>query len=113
MTSKLTQLFIACVGIVLVAFNATASPQLSGTITELWVNDQGRSNVVFISVGTSFSSSCGATSVYLIIDLSEPSMKEAYAMALSASMAGRTVQMGGTGVCYQQWEKLKYIYITQ
>jgi hypothetical protein len=35
MTSKLMRLLLAYIGIVLVASSAAASPQLSGTITEL------------------------------------------------------------------------------
>lgn len=95
------------------AANASASPPLDGTVTELWINDGANSNVAFISVGTIFTSSCGATSGYLVIDLSEAGMKEAYAMALAANMAGRSVYMAGIGACHGQNEKLKYIRVTQ
>jgi hypothetical protein len=95
------------------ASSASASPPLEGYITELWVNDGYNSNIAYVSVGTSFTSSCGATSVYLIIDFSLPAMKEAYAMALAANMAGRSVRMAGVGACYGQNEKLNYIRVTQ
>jgi hypothetical protein len=93
--------------------SANASPPLEGTITELWVNDGYNSNIAYISVGTSFTSSCGATTIYLIIDFTVPAMKEAYAMALAANMAGRSVRMAGVGACYGQNEKLNYIRVTQ
>src|SRR5215831_15178897 len=97
---RFVKISLVVCGFALMSLRANASPTLSGTITELFVNDGGHTNVVFISVGTSFTSSCGATSVYLAIDLSAPSMKEAYAMALSALMSGRTVNIGGIGNCY-------------
>ena len=95
------------------ASSANASPPLEGAIAELWVNDSTNSNVVFISVGTSFTSSCGATSAYLVIDLTVAGMREAYAMALAADMAGRSVRMAGAGVCHGQNEKLKYIRVAE
>lgn len=112
MANRLVKKMTIGVVALLTVLKAEASPELSGLISELWVNDQIRSNVVFISVGTAFQSTCGANSGYLIIDLTTPAMKEAYAMALSASISGRAVKMGGGGACYQTYEKLQYIYLT-
>lgn len=96
------------------AFNVKASPQLSGEITELWVNDNSSTNVVFVSVGQTYTTSCSNDPRnYLIIDLSQASMKEAYSMALSAFVSGKPVVMRGiNGSCYGSNEKLKYIYMT-
>ena len=94
--------------------NANASPQLYGVVKELWVNDSGHSNVAYILVGdTTFSSPCGSPSGYMVMDLSEAGMKEAYAMALSAFMGGVNVRAAGVGACYGQHEKLKWIYLAQ
>ena len=93
--------------------SANASGFLTGPIKELYVNHGSHANVVYISVGVSFSTPCGATSQYLIMDLSEPSMKEAYAMALGASLAGRQVTLAGSGACIGVTEKLKFIFMVQ
>ena len=113
MTAKVVRIFSTLCCATWLVSSANASPQLVGTITELWVNDSANSNVAFVSVGTSFASSCGATSPYLIIDLSQDGMKEAYAMALASSLAGRSVMMAGAGVCHGQNEKLNYIRIAE
>lgn len=101
-------------GAVIAASNAAASPQLYGVVKELWINDGANSNIAYIMVGTTaFSSSCGSTSGYMVMDLSEAGMKEAYAMALSAFMAGVNVRAAGIGACHGVHEKLKWIYLAQ
>ena len=91
---------------------AEASIPLTGEITELWINDGSYSNVAMISVGTSFSSPCYSTDLrYLILDFSQPGMKEAYSLALAAYMSGTPVTMAGAGECHGIIEKLQYINI--
>ena len=103
---------LAVVLVTALADRSSASPQIVGAIKELWVNDGASSNVAWLLGETTFTSVCGATSAYLLIDLAEPGMKEACALALSAFMAGQNVRMSGYG-CYGQYEKLKYIYMVQ
>lgn len=87
-----------------------ASPPLTGKVTEIWVNDNSTTNIAFISIGENFSTLCNSNETrYLILDLSEASMKEAYSMALAAYMADKSVTIAGNGNCYGQSEKLKYI----
>jgi len=91
-----------------------SSPLLTGEITELWVNDLGNSNIIFVSIGQDFNSTCPiGTSRYLVMDLDDPGMSEAYAMALAAFMGGKQISMAGAGQCIagQGIEKLRYIYM--
>ncbi len=86
----------------------------SGKITELWVNDLSNSNVVFLSLGQYYSTPCRTSgqSRYFLLDLSVPSMKEAYAMALSAMIAGRSVNVKGVDTtCIANSNSLKLIYL--
>jgi hypothetical protein len=112
MLTKLNYSSIVLYALVLFVTNANASPQISGAITEVWVNDGSNSNVIYVSTATAYSSSCGPASRYFVMDLTEAGMKEAYAMALSAYMIGKNVTMQGSGVCYGPYEKLKYIYLS-
>lgn len=90
--------------------NAFASAQLTGEITELWVNDSNFKNYVYISLSKTFASPCGSGTIsYFALDLSEPSMKEAYSMALAAFMSGKKVSLAGDGTCKGNYEKLLYI----
>lgn len=87
-----------------------ASPPLKGKVTEIWINDGSNTNIVFVSVGQSFSTPCRESDVrYLVMDLTEPSMREAYSMTLAAYMAGQEITMAGNGSCHGIHEKLKYI----
>ena len=109
------KLLVAALGVLYSCF-VYSSDRLTGQITELWVNDGGNFNVVFISVGQDFTTTCPiGGSRYLIMDLSEPSMKEAYSMALAAFMSGKTISMAGSGQCTsgQGLEKLRYIYMVK
>jgi len=108
-------LYLAAITLALSFNYAEASPPLTGTVKELWVNDGGISNAVLIKVGPTYTPSCGGgPASYLVIDLSVSGMKEAYALALSAFMAGKSVTMVGGGGCYSTYslEKLQYIYVT-
>lgn len=96
---------------------AAPNSLISGKITELWVNDRNIQGV-FISVGKSYTPSCNASynATYLLLDPNDstnPMMKQAYAMALSAFMAGKTVTIEGSGECYPgtSLEKLRYINV--
>ena len=89
-----------------------ASPKIKGEITELWINDSTRTNIAFVSIGQYFDTPCReAQTNYLIMDFSEPSMKEAYSMALAAFMSGKEVSIKGIGQCFGDLEKLKLINI--
>ena len=92
---------------------ASANAQASGRISELWVNDSSGSNIAWIRLATPFSSSCGSNNGYMVLDLSDPAMKSAYALALAAFMAERNVTVGGSGVCYNTYETLKFVYMSQ
>jgi hypothetical protein len=99
--------------ILLISITAAANAtQATGRISELWVNDGATSNVVWLRLGTAFSSPCG-TGGYMVLDLSDESMKSAYALALAAYMSDRNVTIGGNGACFNTYEKLKYIFIAQ
>jgi len=91
-----------------------ASPKLTGQIAEIYVNDNSRSNIIFLSLNQSFSTPCRETDLaYLVMDLNEPSMKEAYSMALAAFMGNKTVSVAGKGECLGSLEKLQYIYMVK
>ena len=91
-----------------------ASPVLSGKISELWVNDNNHTNTAFIRIGNSFANACGNEAArYLIIDLNEPGMKEAFSLAMAAFMSSTPVKMAGKGNCRGSLEKLQYIYVTK
>lgn len=90
--------------------NVFASAQLTGEITELWVNDSNFTNHVYISLSKTFVSPCSPVPIsYFALDLSEPGMKEAYAMALAAFMSGKQISLAGDGTCKGSYEKLRYI----
>ena len=89
---------------------ASASPVLSGKIAELWVNDNNHTNTVFIRVGDTFETSCSSQAArYLIIDLNDPGMKEAFSLAMAAYMSNTPVRMAGKDICRGSLEKLQYI----
>lgn len=89
---------------------SNASPALTDEITELWINDNSNSNIAYVSVGQNFSSPCRDSEIrYLVMDLAEPGMKEAYSMALAAFMSDKSVTMAGKGECMGIREKLQYI----
>lgn len=93
-----------------ISASAFSTPPLKGKISEIWINDGSNTNIAFVSVGQNFSTPCRPSETqYLIMNLTEPSMKEAYAMALAAYMADKEVTIAGGGVCHGTHEKLKYI----
>jgi hypothetical protein len=80
----------------------------SGLLHEVWADG----TVVWLRMPTNLTTSCG-TSSYLMIDMSLPGMKEAYALALSAFMADRSVVVHGSGACHGIYEKVARIYVSR
>ncbi|WNO08246.1 hypothetical protein [Teredinibacter sp. KSP-S5-2] len=104
--------FIGALAIWLIPVIGYTSPTLKGTINELWVADNNHPNTIFIRVGDTFTSPCSTSpSRYLIMDLDEPGMKEAYSMAMAAFFSNMEVSIGGKGNCRGSLEKLQYINV--
>jgi hypothetical protein len=95
----------------LVSPTSSMAVEVTGQITQLWVNDSSGSNVAWILTTASFTNSCG-TGPYFVVDLSQPGMKEIYGMALSAFHTGATVTIG-TDICYRSHERLKFMYLSR
>jgi hypothetical protein len=92
---------------------ADALTLVSGPIQEIWVNDSAGSNVAWVRLTTSFSTPCGTSNGYMVMDLDAAGMREAYAMALSAFVSGINVQLGGSGACHANYEKIKFVYLVR
>ncbi len=93
---------------------------LTGPVKELWVNDATIENIAFINLRKNYTANCGGGSSFpsqqlIIIDFSKPSMREAYSMALAATMSGKDITVGTSGICLPGTyvETLRYINITQ
>lgn len=115
MKISIKSIALACVMSVGMIAQATAGSSQAGHITELWVNDGGRHNVAFLSVGQSYTSPCNPDGkpIYYILDLTDPSMEFAFKLALEAYMSGKKVNLWGDGSCYPGLsdEKLKSIAV--
>jgi hypothetical protein len=86
--------------------------EVTGKITELWVNDNTLQNGAYIALDNTYVTACNTNqSKYMVIDFTAPGMKEAYAMALAAFMSDRTITIASGGVCDGVNEKVRYLYM--
>jgi hypothetical protein len=109
MVKKTLSLFAA----VALFSHAASATHVTVPLTELWVSDSTGTRYAWLRTSTSFTSNCGQSGGYMFIALNEENGREAYALALTAFIAGRNVTIGGAGLCDGINEKVRFLYMVQ
>lgn len=85
--------------------------EFEGTLEEVWVNGQTVEDVGWIKTSSPITTPACASTGWFVLDLTKPSMKTALSFALAAQMAGRTVNIRGTGICFSTYEYVQLIAV--
>lgn len=109
-------LAVLLAGAMLFSLTATAGLK-EGRITSILIDQNSAPDKAFIKVDTAYSQpepvcSVGVSGWDFVMDISTPTGKSAYALAVAAQMAGVTVMIGGTNACELRlgYETLAYIH---